>query len=135
MGRALSEIDLAAGGLLTRGTGTTLEVAVVRRSRHDDWVLPKGHPEAGEDLRTAALREVLEETGCGGRILRILPPLAYLVGEQPKLVVFFEMACEQQGGALDPAEVAEVRWLPPAEAAVRLTYPGERGLLTATYAM
>lgn len=135
MERALSEIDLAAGGLLTRGAGTALEVAVVRRSRHDDWVLPKGHPEAGEDLRAAALREVREETGCEARILRLLPPLSYLVGETPKLVVFFEMTCTSEGGALDPNEVSELRWLPPAEAAARLTHTSERALLTQTYAM
>lgn len=134
MQRARAEIDLAAGGVLVRGTGAHLQVAVVHRRRHDDWVLPKGHPEGDEDLRGTALREVLEETGCKGRILRILPPVAYLVGEQPKLVVFYEMACMAEGGPLDMQEVAEVRWLPPAEATARLTYPGERTLLTATYA-
>jgi len=51
---------LAAGAVLRRGDGL---VAVVHRPRYDDWTLPKGKLEAGEDDERAALREVLEETG------------------------------------------------------------------------
>ena len=39
------------------------EVAVVHRPRYDDWSLPKGKLEPGEDWEDAALREVEEETG------------------------------------------------------------------------
>ena len=53
----------AAGGVVVRGEGEPLELAVVHRPRYDDWSLPKGKLESGERWEDAALREVEEETG------------------------------------------------------------------------
>ena len=51
------EVD-AAGGLVSDGTGRCLMIL-----RNGIWDLPKGHREKGEDIKTTALREVMEETG------------------------------------------------------------------------
>jgi 8-oxo-dGTP pyrophosphatase MutT (NUDIX family) len=48
----------AAGGVVTNCKDELLMIRLRNR-----WDLPKGHIEAGEDSRTAALREVEEETG------------------------------------------------------------------------
>lgn len=48
----------AAGGLVTNRRGDYL---LIRRDGL--WDLPKGHQEAGEDIKVTALREVQEETG------------------------------------------------------------------------
>jgi len=48
----------AAGGLVSNRRGDYLLI-----SRNGLWDLPKGHQEAGEDIRTTAIREVQEETG------------------------------------------------------------------------
>lgn len=48
----------AAGGLVSNRRGDYL---LIRRG--DMWDLPKGHQEAGEDIRVTAIREVQEETG------------------------------------------------------------------------
>lgn len=125
----LDEIDVAAGGLLTCGEDDGLRVCVVLRPRHADLTLPKGHPQAGETLAQAAQREVREETGCTAAIESIVDPISYLVGETPKLVVFFRMSLASHGAPSDPEEVAEVLWLPPREACKRLTYPEERALV------
>lgn len=129
--RALSEIDVAAGGLLLRRDGDDVRIAVVHRHRFDDWALPKGHAEADEGLREAALREVREETGCSAKLGRMLEPVSYLAAGVPKLVVFFEMELVSEGGPLDPDEVTEVHWLSPTEAHARLSYPSERTLVRA----
>ena len=47
----------AAGGVVTNDLGELLMIRLRNR-----WDLPKGHIEKGEDSRTAALREVEEET-------------------------------------------------------------------------
>ena len=48
----------AAGGLVSNRRGDYLLIR-----RNGLWDLPKGHQEAGEDIRVTALREVQEETG------------------------------------------------------------------------
>lgn len=50
----------AAGGLVSNRRGDFLLI-----NRNGLWDLPKGHQEAGEDIRATALREVEEETGVG----------------------------------------------------------------------
>lgn len=57
----------AAGGLVSNKRGDYLLI-----SRYGLWDLPKGHQEAGEDIRTTALREVREETGISQLELRDL---------------------------------------------------------------
>ncbi|HCY72780.1 MAG TPA: hypothetical protein DHU75_01175 [Rikenellaceae bacterium] len=48
----------AAGGLVVNRRGDYLLI-----KRNAKWDLPKGHQEAGEDIRVTAVREVEEETG------------------------------------------------------------------------
>ena len=57
----------AAGGLVSNRRGDFL---LIRRDGL--WDLPKGHQEAGEDIRVTALREVQEETGVDQLCLRDL---------------------------------------------------------------
>src|SRR4028118_1306314 len=46
----------AAGGVVWRpaggGTGGRIETVVVHRPRYDEWALPKGKPDAGENAPT-----------------------------------------------------------------------------------
>lgn len=56
----------AAGGVVVRDG----RVLALRRPSRDEVRLPKGHIEPGEDARTAALREVREESGCSGLQVR-----------------------------------------------------------------
>src|SRR5215471_14715281 len=54
----------AAGGIVLRSAPRGEEVMVVYRKRHKDWTLPKGKLKDGESFQDAAIREVVEETGC-----------------------------------------------------------------------
>jgi 8-oxo-dGTP pyrophosphatase MutT (NUDIX family) len=58
-----------AGGVVYR-PGKSIEYLQVQSSNKKEWVLPKGHIEAGEDMRETAVREVLEETGCWARVVQ-----------------------------------------------------------------
>ena len=46
-----------------RGDDGQPVVILVHRPKYDDWSLPKGKLQRGEDEADAALREVEEETG------------------------------------------------------------------------
>ena len=54
---------LASGGVVARREGDRVLIALVREGDWEDYVLPKGGVEEGEDLITAAQREILEEAG------------------------------------------------------------------------
>jgi 8-oxo-dGTP diphosphatase len=118
----------AAGAVLVDGE----RVALVHRPRYDDWTLPKGKHQPGEDDTAAALREVLEETGFHGRIERDLGVIRYTVEKHgavlPKVVRYYVMRAA--GGAFEPNdEVDELRWVTRELAAQLLTYERDREVL------
>ncbi len=53
----------AAGGIVWREVPGGPRIAVVHRTKRDDWSLPKGRLDAGEGWQDAARREIAEETG------------------------------------------------------------------------
>jgi 8-oxo-dGTP pyrophosphatase MutT (NUDIX family) len=128
-----TRVDITAGGLLERRTGESLRIAVVHRGRYKDWTLPKGHLEEDETLEQAAVREVLEETGCTGEITGIVQPGAYLVSGQPKIVVFYRMRLVHEGQFKPDDEVSSMEWMTPSEARIRLTYASDQQVVADAY--
>ena len=57
----------AAGGVVTNSQGECLMIY-----RNERWDLPKGHLEAGESIAACAVREIAEETGASGEVVRPL---------------------------------------------------------------
>jgi 8-oxo-dGTP diphosphatase len=104
-------------------------VAVVHRPGHGDWSLPKGKLDPGEDWAQAALREVEEECGLRCALGDELPPSHYEHGGRAKRVRWWRMRVVEDLGFAPDAEVDELRWLAPVEAAALLTYPADRALL------
>jgi 8-oxo-dGTP diphosphatase len=117
---------LAAGGIVLRD-GT---IAVVHRPKYDDWSLPKGKLDEGEDFERAALREVWEETGLRCRLGRELGDATYKDNkDRDKLVRYFEMHPEE-GEFAPNDEVDELRWVPVGDAPALLSYEFDRELVT-----
>ena len=132
----MTDMEPAPADNLVRAAGAVLvdgdRVALVHRPRYDDWTLPKGKHQPGEDDIAAALREVLEETGFEGRIERDLGVVCYTVEKHgavlPKVVRYYVMRVE--AGAFAPNnEVDELRWMTPGQAAQLLTYERDREVL------
>jgi 8-oxo-(d)GTP phosphatase len=129
-------IVVAAGAVVlrqrSRGTG---EVLLVHRPKYDDWSFPKGKLDPGEDARTAAVREVLEESGVE---IRLGPPLAdqcYEVRNGSTRVKLVHYWVGRARGEPDVTayeandEVDEVRWVEVEDASELLTYPRDRATL------
>jgi len=132
------ELIRAAGALVwrpaTTGDGRDgVEVALVHRPNRKDWSFPKGKLEAGEHPVAAAVREVAEETGYHVALGRPLPVRRYDVDGQPKQVRYWAAtALDDLPAPFFPtSEIDELDWLPPDQAAERLTYPHDVELLPA----
>jgi 8-oxo-dGTP diphosphatase len=125
----VTELVRAAGGIVLRGEGDDLQVALVHRPRYDDWSFPKGKLVDGEDEAAGALREVLEETGLRCALGPSVGAVTYADRNgRPKVVRYFSM--EPDGGRFAPnAEVDELRWLGIEQADRQLSYLHDRTLL------
>ncbi len=66
---------VGVGVVVVKATAAGPRVLLVKRGkapRAGQWSIPGGHQEAGETLRAAAAREVMEETGVAAEIVRLL---------------------------------------------------------------
>jgi ADP-ribose pyrophosphatase YjhB (NUDIX family) len=87
-----------AGGVVFRVRPIGAEYLLVKANKDpDQWVLPKGHIEAGEDVRHCAIREVKEETGVWARIKKELKVIDYTFSDTSTKVQFYLMEAVEEG--------------------------------------
>lgn len=123
--------EKSCGALTYRALGGARRVLVIRHRHGGHWAFPKGHVEPGESERETAARETMEETGASVRFLdgfRETTHYSPARGVNKEVVYFL---AEYEGGALrpQPEEVAEARFVPPADARRMLTFEADRTLL------
>lgn len=134
MAEALTSVELvrAGGGVVWR-TGPTgeVEVVVVHRPKYDDWSLPKGKCDPGEEDDACALREVEEETGLQCVLGPELALSSYVDRKgRPKEVRWWVMTVVD--GHFTPTdEVDELAWLNVEDVRRRLSYERDREVLDA----
>ena len=139
--------EFSAGGVLVRRLAGRWVMAAIRPGGKPPgvWALPKGRIDDGDSAEATALREVAEETGAHGRSLGKLGDVKYVFTWPPKpaegerifkVVSFFLV--RYQGGRLGDVpeefrhEVADVKWLPLADAPRLLAYGGEKEMARKT---
>lgn len=124
--------EFSCGGLMLDGNKVLL-VQVKSMKGRKIWTFPKGHIEPGETPRQAALREVLEETGYKGQIMRPLLRVRYaftLNGKYVKKVVqWYLMKKLGRIGRHDTSEILAINWVSLAKAKEMVEYPSDIRLL------
>ena len=111
--------EISAGGVVYRKEGDRLELLMIE-DRYGKWTLPKGKQEAGEEVEETALREIREETGLQGRIVRPLMTVNYQYddperGTVDKDVHYFLVQCTARDAIPQLEEISRLEWLKPEE--------------------
>src|SRR4030067_751932 len=129
--------QLSSGGVIFRRKDHKAEIALIAVKDGRVWCLPKGLVERGENIARTAHREVKEETGLDGRIIKLIGNIHYFYVSREegvakrifKIVYFFLM--EHTGGDITEhdTEVNDCRWFPFDEAVEIAGYKDEQGIL------
>ena len=128
------KFEFSAGGVVYKKQKGNIFILVAQHSQHHGWVFPKGIIDKGEKKEETALREVEEETGIIGKILKPLQPVIYWYNlmvdpstgsgqvKIKKTVYYFLM--EFAGGDIEKHddEMENVEWIPREEVVERLSY-------------
>ena len=132
--------EKSAGGVVVRFGEAEPHFLLIRDS-YGHWGFPKGHLEKGERADTAALREVMEETGL--RTVSVISSIAAIEWRfrfRGRLIQkhceFFLMESPSGGTRPQKSEgITECRWATIDEAQALLDYENARGVLTQAGAM
>jgi 8-oxo-dGTP pyrophosphatase MutT (NUDIX family) len=123
------ERETSYGGVVVRGSDTIVITPVGKTVTG----LPKGGPRQGETAEETAAREVREETGVEVTVRERLGDVRYWYrrgGKRILKTVHFFLCDYVAGDTADhDHEVDEARWIPLEEAAVTLSFPGEREMI------
>jgi 8-oxo-dGTP pyrophosphatase MutT (NUDIX family) len=127
--------EISAGGVVVRGDEVVV-IVPTRRAPDGSRVLalPKGHVDPGETALQAAEREVREETGVVGELLRELGEVRYWYRRDGRTIgksVAFYLFRYLSGDTADhDDEVEEARWIGLRKAQTALTHAAEREMVT-----
>lgn len=127
------KFEFSAGGIVFKKEKDEIYILVSQHSQHKGWVFPKGligdHVKS-ENKEETAIREVEEETGAKGKILKQITPVTFwyvLKGEKRKKTVYYYIM-KYAGGDITKHdfEMADVQWIEASKVLDKLTYKGDK---------
>jgi len=125
------------GGILEKGGDGGIEVALIAVKGGSVWTLPKGQVEKGENIARTAHREVKEETGLDGKIIKLIDHIQYFYAHKEKeetrrffkVVYFFLMEYSEGDVQNHDFEVDDCQWFPIDDAIKTVEYKDEKEIL------
>ncbi len=128
--------QVSSGGVIFRDAeGGDREIALVSVKGGKIWSLPKGLVEKGEETSETAVREVREETGLSGKIVKRLGDITYWYfikedNAKCRKTVHFYLLEYVSGNTEDHNwEVDKAEWFPIDEALKKLSYKGDKEIV------
>jgi mutator protein MutT len=116
-----------AGSVVFKSHRAAPRVLLIKARRNPQlWIFPKGHIEAGETPREAALRETREEAGVSAEIVSRLGALEF---ESGKDLVHVDYFLVRWTADVTTHENRERRWCTVEEASELLSFDGAGALL------
>lgn len=107
-----------------------LQVALVHRSKFDDWTFPKGKIEEGESAIQAAYREVIEETNIKPVFGPYLGHVEYEVeGDKKRVQYWMAKAPDVIEDFISNDEIDDLQWVSTKQARHFLSYDIDREVL------
>ncbi len=123
---------IAAGAVVWRYDGEgNVHVLLIHRPRYDDWSIPKGKLDEGEQLIACAYREVIEETHLKVSFGPFITETEYSVADGLKRVSYWAAhAFDPNDNFVANAEADEGRWLTIEEAIELATRESDKEVLS-----
>lgn len=112
--------EISAGGVVYKKVGSKIKILMIE-DKYFKLTIPKGKQEAGETLPETALREIKEETGIEGVVIKPLKKIYYQYSDHARGRIDKEVTyylVEATGGQIKVQieEINQAFWLDLAEA-------------------
>ena len=119
-----------AGCVVFRDDEEKIQYLIATSSTGEHWILPQGHIDPGETPEVAALRELEEETGVVGEIIRPLSIQEFDKGNERVVVQYYLV---RMTGMKTSMENREIRWADKESALELLSFDEAKNTLNVAF--
>lgn len=102
---------VAVAGCIIKKYNKLLMVKEAKKSCYGQWNFPAGHVEKSEKITDAAIREVLEETGCKVKLTGVLPIMSKNIEEETLIFFRFTADLLEENIDYNKNEILDVQWI------------------------